>query len=264
MSHFSITIKNKFGNIMSEKSDNDQCSLVYKDAYLHDDTITFESSECSVYVVVSVDDAMESSFVFMKEKTFVFEIPFDEKRVSYSPKSFAGNMHLIRIRRATEEEICRYRNMAVNNLDQHLNTAMFPHASANVETRGEAVFAARNAIDGNTENSSHGNWPYESWGINMQDDAEFKLDFGRTIIAEKIVLYTRADFPHDNWWTQVRFSFSDGTAMEFNMEKSSGPHICEFAQKKIEWLKIEKLIRSNDPSLFPALSQIEVYGKNDY
>ena len=43
MSHFSIIIKNKFGNIMSEKSDNDQCSLVYKDAYLHDDTITFES-----------------------------------------------------------------------------------------------------------------------------------------------------------------------------------------------------------------------------
>ena len=264
MSHFSITIKNKFGNIMSEKSDNDQCSLVYKDAYLHDDTITFESSECSVYVVVSVDDAMESSFVLMKEKTFVFEIPFDEKRVSYSPKSFAGNMHLIRIRRATKEEICRYRNMAVNNLDQHLNTAMFPHASANVETRGEAVFAARNAIDGNTENSSHGNWPYESWGINMQDDAEFKIDFGRTILADKIVLYTRADFPHDNWWTQVRFSFSDGTQMEFNMEKSCKPHVCEFAQKKIEWIKIDKLIKSDDPSMFPALSQIEVYGKNKY
>jgi len=264
MVYFNIVIKTKYGKIMSEKSDDDQCCLVYKNAYLHEDTITFESSVCGIYAVVSVDDAMESSFVFMKNKSFVYEIPFDEKKVSYSPKSFAGNIHLIQIREATNEEISRYQNMAVNRLDQHENTVMFPHATANVETRGEAVFAARNAIDGNRENSSHGNWPYESWGINMQDDAEFHINFGRSIIADKIVLYTRADFPHDNWWTQVTFSFSDGTQMEYNMEKSSKPHIFEFEPKKIEWLRIEKLIKSDDPSLFPALSQIEVYGKNEY
>jgi len=66
MANYNIIIKNKFGKIISEKSEDDQCSLVYKDAYLHDDTITFESSDCGIYVVVSVDDAMESSFVSMK------------------------------------------------------------------------------------------------------------------------------------------------------------------------------------------------------
>jgi hypothetical protein len=30
-----------------------------------------------------------------------------------------------------------------------------PFASANVKTRGESVFTARNAIDGNTENRLH-------------------------------------------------------------------------------------------------------------
>ena len=72
---------------------------------------------------------------------------------------------------------------------------------------GEAVFAARNAIDGVTANLSHGKWPYESWGINQQDDAQMTLDFGRPVDIDKIVLYTRADFPHDNWWESVTFTF---------------------------------------------------------
>lgn len=262
MADFSISIKNRQGITVSEKTEKDECRLVYNDAYLHGDTISFESSESDIYVVVSVDDAMESSFVFMKGKTFVYEIPFDEKKLSYSPKAFSGGIHLVGIRMATKEEIYAYRNMALNAMDQHQNSVMFPHASANVETRGESVFAARNAIDGNRENSSHGNWPYESWGINRQDDAALKIDFGRTINADKIFLYTRADFPHDNWWTQVTFTFSDNTSIDFKMEKSDKAHVCEFPKKKTEWILIEKLIRSDDPSPFPALSQIEVYGTN--
>lgn len=59
-----------------------------------------------------------------------------------------------------------------------MDVPCYPHATANVETRGESVFAAKNAIDGVRANRSHGEWPYESWGINMQDDAAMKLDFG--------------------------------------------------------------------------------------
>jgi hypothetical protein len=123
------------------------------------------------------------------------------------------------------------------------------------------VFAARNAIDGVCENRSHGEWPYESWGINMQDDAEMKLDFGRLVETDKIVLYTRSDFPHDNWWTQVDLSFSDGTQITWDLEKSSLPHVLTFEKKQVTWLKLGNLIKAQDPSPFPALSQIEVYGK---
>lgn len=38
-------------------------------------------------------------------------------------------------------------------------------------TRGESVFAAQNAIDGITVNTCHGEWLYQSWGINMQEDS---------------------------------------------------------------------------------------------
>ena len=123
------------------------------------------------------------------------------------------------------------------------------------------MFAARNAIDGVCENRSHGEWPYESWGINMQDDAEMTVDFGREVEADKVVLYTRSDFPHDNWWKQVKLSFSDGSETVWDLKKSSLPHVLTFEKKRITWVRLGDLIKADDPSPFPALSQMEVYGR---
>ena len=50
--------------------------------------------------------------------------------------------------------------------------------------------------------------------------------------------------------------------MEWKLEKSSLPHTLAFKAKKVSWVKLEKLIKADDPSPFPALSQIEVYGRN--
>lgn len=148
----------------------------------------------------------------------------------------------------------------MNVYDQHGETNCYPHATANVETRGESVFATHNAIDGVCENRSHGEWPYESWGINRQKDAQMSVDFGHEVETDKIVLYTRADFPHDSWWKQVTLSFSDGTSITWDLEKSSLPHVLEFEKKRITWVRLGNLIKADDPSPFPALSQIEVYG----
>ena len=136
----------------------------------------------------------------------------------------------------------------------------YPHASANVETRGEAVFAAKNAIDGVTANHDHGKWPFASWGINQRDDAEIKLEFGREISTDRIVLHTRADFPHDNWWVKGTVEFSDGSSMVLDLEKTDGAQEFTFSEKKISWLVLKDLIKADDPSPFPALTQIEVFG----
>lgn len=156
-----------------------------------------------------------------------------------------------------------YRNLAFNVCDQHNLKNMYPHITANVETRGESVFAAQNAIDGVTVNSSHGQWPYESWGINMQDDAKIRIDFGREILTDRIILYTRADFPHDNWWEQVSFTFSDGSSLDMKMKKSKKPHEITFEEKQMTWLEMHDMKKADAPSPFPALSQIEVYGKEN-
>lgn len=260
MTKIKLMIKNALGEIMAEDSNINHASLVYKKPYNNGDTIVFETSKINAHYVIQLDDAMSPAFAYMTSNSYTFTIPFDEKKVAYSPKSFSGEGHLLTARLATDEEIASYKNLARNEYDGHNNESCYPHAVANVETRGESVFAARNAIDGILENRSHGPWPYASWGINRQDDAEIIIKFGRKVLTDKIVLYTRADFPHDNWWIKATLTFSDGSTLLMDLTKTAEGQAITFPKKEIEWVKLSNLIKADDPSPFPALSQFEVYG----
>ncbi len=247
--------------MICENCGEDFVDLVCIHEYQDGDRIVLESSEKNVYVNWQVDDGMACAFVYLKDKE-VYDIPFGEKRICYAPKVFTGDRHYIYAETAREDEIKAYRNLALNPADQHKNVNTYPHATANVETRGESVFAAKNAIDGVRANLSHGRWPYQSWGINKQDDAAIKVEFGRKVKTSKIVLYTRADFPHDNWWVQCTVNFSDGTSLNFPLEKAVKGQVLDFPEREIEWIELCNLIKADDPSPFPALSQIEVWGYN--
>lgn len=251
-----------------DKNDNTVCvargenfvDLVCTHTYEEGDRIVLETSEKNLHVNFQVDDALGAAFVYITDNVS-YQIPFGEKRISMSPKVFTGNKHYLWAEVAGEHEVTAYRNLALNPADQHCDVPCFPHATANVETRGESVFAAKNAIDGVRANLSHGEWPYESWGINRQDDAQMTVDFGRTVQTDKIVLYTRCDFPHDNWWKQVTIRFSDGTEEVFLLEKSSRAQVFTFPPKETTGVTLCNLIKADDPSPFPALTQIEVYGR---
>jgi len=254
-------IKNKNDETLAAQTGEDFVHLVYQAEYAEGDRIVFSVSRTDCFLVIQFDTVLNPAFVYMKENTFAYEIPFGEKRFSYDPKTFSGNLHLLKARIARKEEIETYKNLALNDHDTHTNGACFPHAKANIETRGESVFAARNAINGNCENRSHGKWPYESWGINRDPEALFTLDFGREIYTDKIVLVCRADFPHDNYWKQVELGFSDGTVQTLFLEKSVLPHEFKILPKKTTYITLGKLIKDDSlDSPFPALTQIEVYG----
>lgn len=261
MATLSLKVVDKEGNTICVSSGEDFVDLVCMRTYQEGDRIELATSEKNIYINWQVDDALGSAFVYLTDNV-AYDIPFGEKRISYSPKVFYGDRHYIYAEVARQDEIEAYRNLALNPADQHRDVPCFPHATANVETRGESVFAAKNAIDGVRANLSHGQWPYESWGINRQDDAAMKVDFGRKIKTDKVVLYTRADFPHDNWWVQVTLKFSDGSSQDFSLEKSTRGHVLTFPEKEITWIELCNLIKADDPSPFPALSQIEVYGRN--
>lgn len=254
-----LLVLNNAKSIIKVETGKREINLLLEHEYEMGDLIVLETEEAGFYWI-QLDEALGRVLVYLKD-IFTFPVPFGEKHVSYSPKSFYGSRHYMNIKKASEYEIGTYRNLAFNPYDHHGNEALYPHAYANVETRGEAVFAARNAIDGITLNRSHGEWPYASWGINMQDDAAITIDFGREVETDRIILYTRADFPHDNWWKEVSFTFSDGSRLLMKMEKSYDPHELIFEKKKISWVRMHELIKADDPSPFPALTQIEIYGK---
>lgn len=260
MAVLALKVLDKDGKTICVSRGEDFVSLVCTAEYQEGDRIVLETSEKNIHVWLQVDDALGASMCYVTDNVS-YDIPFGEKRICYSPKVFYGNRHYLYARCARDYEINAYRNLALNVCDQHGDTHCYPHAWANVETRGESVFAAHNAIDGVCENRSHGEWPYESWGINMQDDAQFTLEFGRLVEIDRIVIYTRSDFPHDNWWKQVTVTFSDGESVDWQLEKSRLPHELTVPGKKITWVRLEKLMKADDPSPFPALSQIEVYGR---
>lgn len=92
------------------------------------------------------------------------------------------------------------------------------------------------------------------------------LFFGHEVTIDRIVLYIRVDVPHDNWWTQVTFCFSDGSQLNMdtlNMDtiKTAEAQELVFEEKCVTWLEMCDMKKADDPSPFPALSQIEVYGK---
>lgn len=45
------------------------------------------------------------------------------------------------------------------------------------------------------------------------------------------------------------------------MEKSALPHEVEFLSRQVSWLEMNHMVKSEEPSPFPALTQIEVYGR---
>jgi hypothetical protein len=233
--------------------------LVATSEYEEGDRIVLEYAGEPKYFYFQADDALGEALILVKGNV-EFKIPFGEAKTSYSPKAFSGACHYLHAREALDYEVYVYRNQAVNVYDNHENNTSFPHATANVETRNEAVFAARNAIDGVKANSSHGQWPYTSWGINRNPDALIRIDFGNAVEVDKAVIYLRADFPHDNWWNEVTLEFSDGSVIKANLVKTHEAQEVCFEKRKVTWVEMKNLIKAESESPFPALTQLEIYG----
>lgn len=256
-----LKVLNARGDTLAVSTAGEQVSLVHTAAYREGDWIALECDEAGLFCMIQLEDTMPPALVWIQDGSMRFPIPPEGNRVNYSPKSFTGSCHLIRARLASSEEIAARRNLAFNPYDCHEAQGVYPHAVANVETRGEAVFAARNAIDGIYENRSHGGWPYQSWGINRDPQARLRLEFGRPVEAQALVLTLRADFPHDSWWTAATVTFSDGSREHISLDRTAAPQRFELSPRVIQWLELGDLQKADDPSPFPALTQLEVWGR---
>lgn len=255
----SISVTGADGRVKAYADGDGSARLVYRAVYEEGDVIRL-SPDAPGHTVAQLEDSISPAYGFLKAG-FALTVPFGEKRSGYSPKSFTGDTHLLWARAAEPEEISARRNLALNPLDSHGNSGLFPHADANVETRGEAVFAARNAINGNVTSAGHGPWPYESWGINQNPDAQIRVVFGREVLIDRLVVTLRADFPHDNWWKRATARFSDGSSETLHFVKSGNPQGFDIAPRVINRLTLSELVKDEtDPSPFPALVQLECWG----
>ena len=235
-----------------------EAALLYRGAYEAGDEIRFTSG--SERAVVQVDQQVKPARVHLPQKAFTYRPPLEGDGLAvYPPEAFAGGMHLVSIKPDVSNE---YRNLAENPADQRGGVAAYPHATANVETRNESGFAARNVIDGEHIACGHGEWPFGSWGIGARTDAKLTLDFGREVEIDALTLYLRADFPHDAYWISGTVTLDDGFEKTFPLEGKDGAQRVELGKHRVRTLTLDRLIKCDNPSAFPALRQIEVHGKD--
>ena len=234
--------------------------LHFRDIYQPGDTIVFESS--ANHVVVELDHTVRPARIYLPDKRFVFRLPLEgDLPAGYPPFAFQGDNHLITLREDNDNE---YRNLACNPADQRHVSGAYPHISANVETRDESVFFARNTIDGLHTAASHGKWPYLSWGIGGRPDAEIKLDFGREVLIDAMALYLRADFEKSGHWVRATVHLSDGFSKTFTLKKYEGAQPVSLdGRHTVTWARLDQLIVTDaQPSPYPSLRQWEIFGKD--
>ena len=243
---------------LAERSVPGETCLVWNGDYREGDRIEVESD--TPYARVSVDQAVASARLYLPERRFTYRLPLaGDNPLAYPPMAFRAERHLLSV---APDESNEYRNLALNPLDQRGESDAWPHATANVETRNESVFCARNVIDGLTSAAGHGEWPYQSWGIGARTDACLTLDFGREVEADALVLYLRADFPHDAYWVEGTAELSDGSERRFPLRGVDGPQRVELGAHTLRWLRLNRLMKCDMPSAFPALRQLMVLGRD--
>jgi len=70
-----------------------------------------------------------------------------------------------------------------------------------------------------------------------------------------MTFYLRADFPHDAHWVRASVEMSDGSQETFSFQRTGAEQHFAFSPRKVEWIRLFRLIKSDDPSAFPALTE---------
>ena len=257
-----IQAKDRAGQLVAETSHSGSAMLCFDHEWGNGDRIEIHAEACA-HLMVQMDASLPVGEVYLPEGQMTWTVPADEHRLAYAPGAFDTKRHIVMARQMTAEEIRSDRDIARNPSDLRGETDFYPHCTANVETRNESVFAARNVIDGLRFNTSHGEWPFESWGIGARTDAYCIIDFGREVIAQRMALTLRADFPHDAYWVSGTVVDSNGGECPFNLEKTGERQWIDLGGRKVRWLRLERMLKSDDPSAFPSLRTWEVYGHDE-
>lgn len=236
-------------------------SLLLQRDYEQGDRIQIRLKAENFYEL-DLDPGVRPAVIYAAGETFSFQIPFGEGKLAYPPGSFAGEYHVIRVRRVAKESPDKVRDLSTNPWDIRGESNFYPHCTASVETREESVFAARNTIDGWDQTSGHGFWPYTSWGDNEDPEASIQISFGRKIKAEQVIIHLRSDFPHDNYWHHADLVFDDRLTKPIALQKTGEGQVIELSGiecEKICFCHLQK--DEKDPSPFPALTYWKVIGR---
>ncbi len=151
-----------------------------------------------------------------------------------------------------------YRNVALNPDDTRGEARTCPHATSNSEYENMLCFAALNVINGKMENKGHGK-RFPSWGPHKRTDLWLKIEFGRAVTIDRVDVYIRADFPHDDHWHSGVIEFSDGSRENIHFKKTADRQTFTFPKRRVSWLRFNDLVE-DEPLGWCGFVEVEVWG----
>ena len=266
-----IQVLNDKGEVLAQSDapgTDGAAKLVFDRPYQAGDRIVISGG---TRLAVRLEECLPECLIYSPAGQFEYAIPKPgpEQR-AYPPKCLSGPRHVLTAGRARDEAdgtrsvpatLLEPRNVALNPYDVRGEAKSFPHATSNSECRKEGVFAARNAIDGQTKNTGHGGWPYQSWGPDVRKDLWWKVDFGRPVEIEQVAIVIRADFPHDRFWHSAKIEFSDGSSLPIELKKDREKQVFPVPKKTVTWLRLTDLVQAVPPG-WAALMEVEVLGRD--
>lgn len=211
----------------------------------------------SKYVFLKIGTAFEEALLYLPDGIFEYIVPDANAAKVYPDGAWTGTLD-VSARIPTQDELKAERNLAYNPYDTRTQTEYYPHASANSECRGEAAFLARNAIDGFSSNTGHGDYPYQSWGPEQIDSPELYIDFGREVVVTQVILSIRADFPHDTYWSKGNIAYTDGTVTPITLQKTAKEQIFDLSEKKTSSISLTELTGEKG---WAGITEIKIIGR---
>jgi unsaturated rhamnogalacturonyl hydrolase len=176
-----------------------------------------------------------------------------------------GTNQSSRVYLAPGSSVADYRNVALNPAaSTNREPVSFPHASSNSEYN-QSEFAARCAIDGNRRNDDVHDCG--SWGPQKETNIWWRLDFGRPVEIDKLILFLRAAWtpdavPHDSYWTEATVEFSDGSVEKLELKKLASGQDFPLTPRTVTWLTLKNLKPAEDK--WCALAEFEAWGRDAF
>lgn len=256
-----LTLRHDDGETVAQHCAEQPFLALKSYAYTSGDVIELEVDRAPGLYWIQFDEALGERLVYLAQPRVSYQVILDDtERRPYSPKIFSGQRHYLTARRATAGQAGERRNLALNPYDRRGADGILPHASSNLGDGQDPAFRERNALDGIIANSSHGSFPFQSWGTERRADAHLRLDFGRRVLLGELAFVLRGDYPHDSHWTSLTVEFDDASTLQVPLEPASGRQGFAFPELVTASLTLRDLVKADDDSPFPALTQLEAYG----
>ncbi len=253
-----ITYEGK--NETTEATGKGLATLYVDGKYAAGDKVTVTLPEGEKYVFVGLNARAGEVLMYLPTGTWTYK--FENLTTCYpntmnNVTSYSYRENTITARIPTADELAQTRNLAANIYDLSSAKDAYPHATGSSATSG-AQFAVRNAIDGFYSNqSAAAKWPANAWKPSTSEkSSEIKIDFGRSVVVEELVVYITGDATH---YVTATVVLSDGTEMEINLRDTDEGMSFDLGGKTTTSITIKNLVKA-DESKAAAISEVKVFG----